>query len=103
MDQDPRIDQILQITKDTNHVVHKMRRAQLWGRFYQVAWWLAVLVISGYTYYHYLQPQVDRVMQLYTQVQAGTAQAQSLQSQVSGFFGNWLQQHPAAATTTTTH
>ncbi len=100
---DPKLDEIYRLTKDTNHMVHKMRRAQLWGRFYQIAWWLAVLAISGYTYYHYLQPQVDRVMQLYVQVQQGTAQAQSLQSQVSGFFGNWLQHNPATSTATTTH
>jgi hypothetical protein len=103
MDQDPRIDQILQITKDTNHMVHKMRRAQMWGRFYQIAWWIAILAISGYTYYVYAQPYVDRLLQLYGQVQAGTAQAQSLQSEVSSFFGNWLQQHPATTTSTTTH
>jgi hypothetical protein len=103
MDQDPRIDQILTITKDTNRMVHKMRRSQLWGRFYQVVWWVLILAVSGVSYYYFAQPYVNKIEQLYAQVGQSTAQAESLQSEVSGFFGNFLQQHPATSTGTTTH
>jgi len=95
---DPRIDEILRITKDTNRMVHKMRRSQLWGRFYQVVWWIAILAISGAAYYYYAQPYVDKLTQLYAQVESGGAQAQSVGSQLSSFFGNWL---PGAVSTTT--
>ena len=103
MDQDPRIDQILQITKDTNRTIHKMHRSILWGRFFTVVWWLIIVMVSGYTYYVYAQPYVNKLLQVYAQVQQGTAQAQNLQSEVSGFFGNWMQQHPASSSTSTTH
>jgi hypothetical protein len=87
---DPRIDEILQITKDTNRMVRKMRRSQLWGRFYQVVWWLAIIAISGAAYYYYAQPYVDRLTQLYAQMEQGSQQVQSVSSQLSSFFGNWL-------------
>jgi hypothetical protein len=97
---DPRIDEILRITKDTNRMVHKMRRSQLWGRFYQVVWWIAILAISGAAYYYYAQPYVDKLTQLYAQVEQGGQQAQSVGSQLSSFFGNWLP-HSAATSTST--
>jgi hypothetical protein len=95
---DPRIDEILQITKDTNRRVRKMRSSQLWGRFYQVVWWIAILAISGAAYYYYAAPYVNKLTQLYAQVESGGQQAQSVGSQLSSFFGNWL---PGATSTTT--
>gem|GEM_PF-1637130 len=87
---DPRIDEILRITKDTNRIVRKMRSSQLWGRFYQVVWWIIILAISGAAYYYYAQPYVDKLTQLYAQVEQGGQQAQNVGSQLSSFFGNWL-------------
>ena len=100
---DPKLEDIYRLTLDTNRMVHKLRRGILWGRFFTVAWWIVVVAVSGYTYYIYAQPYVDKLLHVYAQVQQGTAQAQSLQSEVSGFFGNWMQQHPATSSATTTH
>ena len=96
---DPKIEDIYRLTLDTNRMVHKMRRAQMWGRFYQVAWWIAVVAVSGAAYYYYAQPYVNKIEQLYAQVQHGGQQAQDFGSQVSSFFGNWLP-HSGATTTT---
>jgi len=88
---DPRKeDELLQIAKDTNHTVHKMRRSQLWGRFYQVVWWIIILAVSGAAYYYYAQPYVNKLEQLYVQLQQGSQQAQGVGNQISSFFGNWL-------------
>ncbi len=100
--QDPKLEDIYRLTLDTNRQVHKLRRGILWGRFFTVAWWIIVVAVSGYTYYVYAQPYVDKLISVYAQVEKGTAQAQSLQSQVSSFFGNWTLQHPASSTGTTT-
>ncbi len=102
MDNDPRIDQMLEITKDTNRMVHKMRRAQLWGRFYMVAWWVLVAAVSGYTYYVYAQPYVNQLEKMYAQVGQTTAQAQSLQSEVSSFFGNLMARQNATTSNPST-
>jgi len=95
---DPRVDELLRITKETNHMVHKMRRAQMWGRFYQVVWWVLIIAISGVTYYVYAQPYVQKIEQLYVQFEAGSQKVQTTGNQISSFFGNWL---PHASTTTT--
>ena len=97
---DPRIDEILRITKDTNRIVHKMRRSILWGRFFLVSWWVIIIAVSGVTYYVYAQPYVNRLEQLYMQVEQGGQKAQTMGTEVSSFFGNWLP-HAATATTTT--
>jgi len=99
--EDPKLEDIYRLTLDTNRMVHKMRRGLWYGRIFQVVWWLAVLAVSGYAYYTYAQPYVDKIVKIYAQVQQGTQQAQNLQSEVSSFFGNWLQQHPASTTDST--
>ena len=94
---DPKLDEILQLTRETNRMVHKMRRAQLWGRFYQVVWWLFILAISGITYYYYFQPYVDKILEAYGHIQATGQQAQNYGSEISNFFGNFI---PHQGTTT---
>jgi hypothetical protein len=94
---DPKMDELLRITKETNAMVHKMRRAQLWGRFYQIAWWVLIVAVSGYTYYVYAQPYVEKIIGIYTQIGVEGQKAQDLGSQVSSFFGSWV---PHSATTT---
>lgn len=96
---DPRIDEILKLTQDTNRMVHKMRRGMWWGRFFLIVWWVAVLAVSGAAYYYYAQPYVNKVEQLYVQIEQGGQKAQTVGSQISSFFGNWVP-HPAATTTT---
>ena len=100
--EDPKLEDIYRLTLDTNRTIHKMHRSILWGRFFTVCWWILIVAVSGYTYYVYAQPYVDKLLHVYAQVQQGTIQAQSLQNEVSGFFGNWLQQHPASSTAAST-
>ena len=97
---DPRIDEILRLTKETNHMVHKMRRGMWWGRFFLVVWWVGIFALSGVTYYYYAQPYVNKLEQLYVQIQQGGEQAQQVSSQISSFFGNWM---PRTPTSTTPH
>ena len=100
---DPKLEDIYRLTLDTNRMVHKMRRSVLWGRFFTVVWWILILAVSGYTYYVYAQPYVQKLEQLYAQAGATTAQAESLQSEVSGFFGNFLSHQSTTTPATTTH
>ena len=106
MDQDPRIDQILAITKDTNRMVHKMHRGVLWGRFFTVAWWILIVAVSGYTYFAYAQPYVTQIEKMYAQLGQSTRQAQSIQSEMSNFFGNLMTRpggNGATSSTNTKH
>lgn len=72
-----------QLNADTNKVVHSMRRSQRVHTFFTVVWWLLILGVSVYSYYTYVQPYVDQVVQAY-------GSAQSFQHQVSGFFGQYF-------------
>ena len=100
---DPKIEDIYRLTLENNRMLHKMRRSVMWGRFFTVAWWLIIVAISGYTYYVYAQPYVERLEAMYAQIQHTNTQAQNLSTEVSSFFGNFLQQHPASSSATTTH
>jgi hypothetical protein len=99
---DPKLEDIYRLTLDTNRMVHKVRRSVLWGRFFTVVWWALIVAVSGYTYYVYAQPYVQKLEALYAQVQGTNAKAQNLSSEVSSFFGNFLQQHPATSTNPST-
>jgi hypothetical protein len=106
---EPKMEDIYRLTLDTNRMVHKMRRGLIWGRLFQVVWWIAILAISGYTYYVYAQPYVDKLIKSYAQVQQTIGQAQNISSQSSGYFGNlmqYVQQYghmPTSTPTTTPH
>ncbi len=105
MDQDPRIDQILEITKDTNRIVHKMRRSMLWGRFFYLLVWLILILGPAAAYYFYfqsyVQPYIVKVQQLEAQLQQANQTTQTYQNQISSFFGTFTQ-HSATSTGTTT-
>src|SRR5579859_5135657 len=70
------------LSEDTNRAVHRMRRSVVWGRLFQLVWWVAIFALSGYAYYYYLQPYVVKLEQLYEQVQKGGQQAQSAMQQL---------------------
>ena len=75
----------LALAEDTNRAVHKMRRSALWGRFFQVVWWLLIIAVSGAAYYIYLAPYVGRLEQLYVQVEGTGQQAQNWGTELRQF------------------
>ncbi len=103
MGPDPRIDQLLEIVKDTNRTVHKMRRSMLWGRVGTIVVWLAVIFGPVVLYYLYLQsyiaPYMQKIQQFETQLQTANEQTQNYQSEISSFFGNLTQQQGSSTTT----
>ena len=82
------------LTAETNKIVHKMRRGMWWGRIVTVIFWIVIIVAPFAAYYYYfqsyLQPYVQKLELLYTQIEQGNQQAQQYQSQLSSFFGNML-------------
>ena len=66
--------------------MHQMRRAARWGRFFQVVWWVLIIAVSGAAYYIYLAPYVNRLEQLYSQVEGAGQQGQTWGSDIQQFF-----------------
>ncbi len=59
------VKQTLALTEETNHIVRGMRRSARWGRFFSLVWWVAIIAVSGATYYLYLQPYIDSIKGAY--------------------------------------
>lgn len=87
------------IAEETNRVVHGIQRRARWGLLFQIVWWLTILGISGAAYYYYLQPYVEKVKDVYGQVQVGTQQAKDWENQFSEFFKKFVPQSSEASTT----
>ncbi len=62
------VKQNLALTEDIAHQVRKMRRAAIWGRVFQLVWWGAIIIVSGAAYLYYLQPYIQKVIDIYEQV-----------------------------------
>ncbi|MDE1924965.1 MAG: hypothetical protein KGH79_02180 [Patescibacteria group bacterium] len=82
--------QNISLSGETNKMLHAMRRGARWRTFFSIVWWLAIFAVSGAAYYYYLQPYLERLIQLYQQFQQGGQHAQSAGQQLSSFFGNIL-------------
>lgn len=61
-----------ELVKDNNTMLHKIRRGQKWASFMRVVYWLIIIGISIGAWY-YLQPYVNKMMNLYNQV-SGSSQ-----------------------------
>lgn len=84
------VEELKEMTADTNRQVHKMRRGARWGLFFQLVWWLAILGVTGAAYYYYVQPYVQKVEQFYESAQHGASQAQGWGEQVAQFFAQYF-------------
>ncbi len=86
------IEQLKEVTHDTNRAVHKMRRSQRWHAVFQIVWWLTIVGVTGAAYYYYIQPYVDRAVQTYNQVQDSAQQAHTWQQQAQDFLNKYFKQ-----------
>lgn len=75
----------LALTEETNRMVHKMRRAALWGRIFQFVWWVLVIAVSGAAYYYYLQPYVTDITNFYSQLGMSSPNQPSIGSELQTF------------------
>lgn len=72
-----KLDAIYELTKENNRMLHKMRRAQFWGRVWHFLWILIVLGAPIALYYYFLQPYVEQLLETYGQIQSGAEQVQN--------------------------
>jgi hypothetical protein len=76
----------LALTEDTNRMVHKMRRAAMWGRLFQIVWWVGVIAVSGAAYYYYLQPYVSSIEHFYSALGMSDPSQPSISQEFQKFF-----------------
>ncbi len=59
----------LALAEDTNRIVRKMRRNQLWHTVFTIVWWLGIVGVAGAVYYYYFAPYVEQLLGLYASAQ----------------------------------
>jgi hypothetical protein len=59
-----KIDELLELTKENNKMLHKMHRAQVWSGVFRFLYWAAIIGTSVGLWY-YFQPTIDRYMSTY--------------------------------------
>lgn len=52
-----KIDELLELERDNNRMLHRMRRSMVWGHIFTILYWLAILGAVGWSYL-YLQPYI---------------------------------------------
>ena len=73
----------LRVAKDTNRMLHSMRRKAFWGGIFKMIWWVLILVvIPYYAYVLYFEPYVKQATQTYQQFQDGVHQVQGIKTGV---------------------
>jgi len=91
------VEKNIEVTEETNRVVHKMRRSAMWGMVMQIVWWVAIAGATGAAYYYYVQPYVAQIQRLYG---ASQTQSQNLNEQIVNFVKFLGQQDTHSSTTT---
>lgn len=72
------VEELKRISVDTNRVIHGMRRGQRWRSFFSVVWWVAIIAVSGASYYYYVQPYVAQAIKSYDNAKDFQVQLQNL-------------------------
>jgi len=56
-----KIDELLELTRENNKILHGMRRTQRWSSFFSLVYW-AVILGSIFGTYYYFQPTIQKYM-----------------------------------------
>ena len=80
---DPEIKELLRrnikLSEENNSILKKMRRSAEWSSFFRFIYWL-LIIAAGIVSFYYVQPYLDKAMQLYNQVQTTANQVKSIGS-----------------------
>ena len=70
--------EILRLTQDTNHLLHKMHRGRVWGGIIKFVLYALILVAAPlWLYSTYLAPTMEQMLETYGQIQGTGAKVQT--------------------------
>ncbi|HEY9585301.1 MAG TPA: hypothetical protein VJJ02_01755 [Candidatus Paceibacterota bacterium] len=70
-----KVDELLKLEKDNNHMLHRMRRSMVWSQVFTFLYWLFILGAIGWSYY-FFQPYIEKYWGIY---QSATKTLEGLQ------------------------
>lgn len=59
--------EMLELTRENNKILQGIQRSNRVGRLFRIVYWMFIIGSFVGTYY-YLQPYIDQMLQLYTQI-----------------------------------
>lgn len=88
--QEKKMDELIELERENNELLRKMRRSMVWGQLMTVLYWLFIIGGIGWAYYHF-QPYIVKYMSVYETIVETIgnldAQSRSLPEDLKGFFG----------------
>ncbi|HEY4505927.1 MAG TPA: hypothetical protein VJJ24_00525 [Candidatus Paceibacterota bacterium] len=63
-DLEKRLDRIEKLTEENNHMLHKLRRGQMWASLMRALYWLVALGVAAATYV-WLEPYLKTLIDTY--------------------------------------
>ena len=63
--------ELLELTRENNKLLHKMRRHAIIGSIMRLFYWTLILGGPIVLYYYFLQPYIDQLLEVYSGVQSG--------------------------------
>jgi len=84
MDQETRelLRKNLELAKENNRLLRKMRRGAILGNIVHVIWWAIVVGIPVFLYFTVLQPYIDQLLETYRGLQSGVENLQDIGNQI---------------------
>lgn len=58
------LEETLELSKENNKILRKMRRHMVWGTFFRLIYW-AIFIGTAIGLYYYLQPYLDQLIDFY--------------------------------------
>ncbi len=86
-----KLEEIYQLTKENNHMLHKMRRAAFWHGVWRSIWFLVIIGAPIAIYYYLLQPYVEQMLLMYGQIQSDAQEVQNFS--ISDQFQEFLKKY----------
>lgn len=90
----PKLDEILRLTKENNHMLHAMRRNAFLGGLFKLILWAALIILPLWLYMEYLAPVVQSMIETMQTLQGTGASAQAQFGDLNNALQRLQQQFP---------
>ena len=69
---DREMKELLELTRDNNKLLRKMRRHAIFGNVTRMIYWAIILGVPVALYYYYIQPHTGQIVDTYDTVKGST-------------------------------
>jgi cation transport ATPase len=62
-----KLDEVLELVRENNRILRKMHRSMVWSQIFTYVYWMIILGVAGWSYYHF-QPYVVKYISTYQSI-----------------------------------